>query len=209
MSFVIRRGEVTALSGPSGSGKTTIINLLLRLYEPSSGRITVDGVDLLDLTRESWLGSVAIAGQDVELVEGTVAQNIRLARHEATAEELRQACEDAGILEDILEIPEGFDARIGPGGLSFSGGQRQRIGLARALIRRPDILILDEALSALETGLEDRIKRRIAAIMDGRTIITVSHRADALATADAVIRIDHGRVVNSDSGSGGVARAAQ
>ena len=209
MSFVIRRGEVTALSGPSGSGKTTIINLLLRLYEPSSGRITVDGVDLLDLTRESWLGSVAIAGQDVELVEGTVAQNIRLARHEATAEELRQACEDAGILEDILEIPEGFDARIGPGGLSFSGGQRQRIGLARALIRRPDILILDEALSALETGLEDRIKRRIAAIMDGRTIITVSHRADALATADAVIRIDHGRVVNPDSGSGGVARAAQ
>ena len=208
-SFVIRRGETTALSGPSGSGKTTIINLLLRLYEPDAGRITVDGVDMLDLTRESWLGSVAIAGQDVELVEGTVAQNIRLARHEATAEELRQACEDAGILDDILDIPEGFDARIGPGGLSFSGGQRQRIGLARALIRKPDILILDEALSALETGLEDRIKNRIAGIMEGRTIITVSHRADALATADAVIRIDHGRIVSPDVARDEVARVAQ
>ena len=209
VSFVIRRGETTALSGPSGSGKTTIINLLLRLYEPDSGHITVDGTDLLDLTRESWLGNVAIAGQDVELVEGTVAQNIRLARHEATAEELRQACEDAGILEDILAIPEGFDARIGAGGLSFSGGQRQRIGLARALIRKPDILILDEALSALETGLEDRIKDRIAGAMKGKTIITVSHRADALATADAVIRIDQGRVVNPDPVSEEAARIAQ
>ena len=208
-SFTIRRGKITALSGPSGSGKTTVINLLLRLYEPESGRITVDGVDLPHLTRESWLGTVAIAGQDVELVEGTVAQNIRLAKHEATTEELHQACEDAGILEDILAIPEGFDARIGPGGLSFSGGQRQRIGLARALIRQPDILILDEAFSALETGLEDRIKRRVAAIMEGRTIITVSHRADALATADAVIRIDHGRVISPDIVSTGVARAAK
>ncbi len=193
-SFAIPFGKTTALAGPSGSGKSTIINLLLRLYEPHSGRILVDGEDLLGFTRESWLGRLAIAGQDVELVEGTVAQNIRIARHDATLEELREACALTEILADIEAIPEGFDARIGPGGLSFSGGQRQRIGLARALIRQPDFLILDEAMSALEPALEDRIKARIATMMAGRTMLVVSHRRDALQDFDVVIRIEGGRI---------------
>jgi ATP-binding cassette, subfamily B, bacterial MsbA len=193
-SFAIPFGKVTSLAGPSGSGKSTIINLLLRLYEPHAGRISVDGEDLLGFTRESWLGRLAIAGQDVELVEGTVAQNIRIARHDATLEELREACALTEILADIEAIPEGFDARIGPGGLSFSGGQRQRIGLARALIRRPEFLILDEAMSALEPALEDRIKARIAKVMEGRTMLVVSHRRDALQDFDSVIRIEGGRI---------------
>lgn len=196
-SFTIQRGKTTVLSGPSGSGKTTIINLILRLYEPDAGRITVDGADLLSLTRASWLDRIAIAGQDVELIEGTVVQNLRLAKHDASFAEIEAACAAVEILADIKAIPEGFDARIGPGGLSFSGGQRQRLGLARALIRRPEILILDEALSALEPALEDRIRARIATAMAGKTILIVSHRQGAAATGDRVIRIDHGKVVDA------------
>lgn len=193
-SFAIPFGKVTALGGPSGSGKSTIINLLLRLYEPHAGCIRVDGDDLLGFTRESWLGRLAIAGQDVELVEGTVAQNIRIARPDATLADLREACAITEILADIESIPEGFDARIGPGGLSFSGGQRQRLGLARALIRKPEFLILDEAMSALEPALEDRIRARISEVMTGKTMLVVSHRRDALQDFDSVIRIEGGRI---------------
>ena len=195
VDFTIGKGRVTALSGPSGSGKSTIINLLLRLYEPEAGRILVDGVDLLTIDRRSWLDRVAVAGQDVELIEGTVEQNIRLARHDATPQDLRDACEAAAILEDIDAIPEGFGARIGPGGLSFSGGQRQRLGLARALVRNPEILILDEALSALEPALEDRIRANIARRMAGGTILLISHRAGAASSADAALRIEKGRII--------------
>lgn len=195
VDFRIEQGKVTALAGPSGSGKSTIINLLLRLYDPHQGMITVDGRDLLEFDRASWLARVAIAGQDVELVEGTVAQNIRLARHDATLDELRDACAMVEMLDDIESIPEGLDAKIGPGGLSFSGGQRQRIGIARALIRKPEILILDEAMSALEPALEERIKQRIFHLMQGKTILAVSHRRDALKSADAVILIAGGRVL--------------
>ncbi|MGL4543413.1 MAG: ABC transporter ATP-binding protein [Polymorphobacter sp.] len=196
-SFAIRRGETTILSGPSGSGKTTIINLILRLYEADAGRISVDGTDLLALTRASWLERIAIAGQDVELIEGTVAQNLRLARHDASLGEIEAACAAVEILADILAIPEGFDARIGPGGLSFSGGQRQRLGLARALLRQPEILILDEALSALEPALEDRIRATITATMAGKTILIVSHRQGAAASGDRLIRIENGKIVNA------------
>jgi len=195
VGFTIRKGAVTALSGPSGSGKSTIINLLLRLYEPDSGRILVDGVDLLSIKRSSWLERVAVAGQDVELIEGTVEQNIRLARHDASLQDVRDACAAAEILDDILAVPEGLDAKIGPGGLSFSGGQRQRLGLARALVRNPEFLILDEALSALEPALEDRIRANIAARMAGGTVLVVSHRAGAAAEADATLRIEKGRMV--------------
>jgi len=171
-----------------------VINLLLRLYEPASGRILIDGIDLLTIDRSSWLDRLSVAGQDVGLVEGTVEQNIRLARHDATVEELREACAAAEILDDIMAIPENFEARIGPGGLSFSGGQRQRIGLARALVRKPDFLILDEALGALEPALEDRIRRRLASQMDGGTMLVISHRADSAERAGAVVQIDKGRV---------------
>jgi ABC-type multidrug transport system fused ATPase/permease subunit len=192
--FAIPAGRTTVLSGPSGSGKSTIINLLLRLYEPEGGRIIVDGKDLAGLSRQSWLSRVSIAGQDVELVEGSVIENIRIARPDASFAEIRDTCAVVGILADIDAIPEGFDARIGPGGLSFSGGQRQRIGLARALIRRPDILILDEAMSALEPELEAEIRGRIADVLPGRTLIVVSHRPEELAGADAVVKIEAGRV---------------
>ncbi len=197
VSFAIPKGERTLLSGPSGSGKTTIINLLLRLYEPGSGRIRVDGADFLSLSRKAWLDCIAVAGQDVDLIEGTIAQNFRLADHEATMDEIRDVCAAVEILAEIETVPEKFDARIGAQGLNFSGGQRQRLGLARALLRRPDFLILDEAMSALEPAMEQRIMGRIAERMRGKTILIVSHRTGAEAMADRTIRLRSGRVVDA------------
>lgn len=197
IDLTIRRGAITALTGPSGSGKTTIVNLLMRLYEPDEGAIRVDDALLSDLTRASWLGRVALAGQDVELIEGTIAQNLRLARHEASLDDMREACAVVEMLEVIEQMPNSFDSPIGPLGLNFSGGQRQRIGLARALIHRPDILILDEALSAVEPALEDRIRKRLRDLMPDRTFLSISHRRDGADWADAVIRLEDGRIVGA------------
>lgn len=200
-SFVIPAGKITAFVGPSGSGKSTLINLLLRLYEPHEGSILVDGRDLQSITRRGWLERLAIAGQDVELVDGTVEDNIRLAKHDASLEDVRAACAATEILDDIDRLPDGFATRVGPGGISFSGGQRQRIGLARALLRAPDILILDEAMSALEPDLESRIRERIEAMMTGRTMIVVSHRPESMSAADHEIRIVDGEVQPMVAGS--------
>jgi ABC-type multidrug transport system fused ATPase/permease subunit len=199
VSFSIMKGERTLISGPSGSGKTTIINLLLRLYEPASGQITVDGVDLKSIARKSFLERVAVAGQDVDLIEGTIAQNLRLADREASIAEIRDVCAAVEILNEIEAAPGGIDAPIGAQGFNFSGGQRQRIGLARALLRRPEILILDEAMSALEPAMEQRIMARIAERMKGVAIIMVSHRAGAETMADRVINVRAGRIVDGSN----------
>lgn len=202
VSFEIRRGETTVLAGPSGSGKTTILNLILRLYDPDGGRITTDGEDLHGFSRESWLGRVAIAGQDIGLIEGTLAQNLRIGAREADDDSLRRICAMVEILEDIDALPDGFATRIGASGQNFSGGQRQRIGLARALLRDPDLLILDEAMSAIEPDREERIRTRIGAMMQGRTVLIVSHRPDPAFRPDRTIRIAAGRVVGQKAAAG-------
>ena len=196
LTFKIRAGRITALQGPSGSGKTTILNLLLRLYEPDSGRILVDGNDLLDMARSSWLSRLAIAGQDIELIEDTVLHNIRLGNPGASLEEVRDICRVVEILEDLEALPDGLDTVVGAAGLSFSGGQRQRLGLARALLKDPETLFLDEAMSALEPDREIRIWGRIKQRMAGRTIIMISHRADSAKMADDVISIRYERKIS-------------
>ena len=208
VSFTLRCGETTLLAGPSGSGKTTILNLLLRLYEPHSGRILVDGTPLNDYSRASWLQRLAIAGQDVELIEGTVLQNIRLGDHDAPMEAVERACAMVEIVDDIRALPQGFNTRIGAAGLSLSGGQRQRLGLARALLREPEILILDEAMSALEPQREARIRERIAGLMAGKTVLVVSHRTDAAIGADSIIAIDDGQVTPGSNPEAGKGRRA-
>lgn len=199
VTLTIRRGDVTVLAGPSGSGKTTILNLILRLHDPDGGRMSIDGTDFHDYTRASWLDRVAISGQDVELVEGTLAQNLRIGAHDADADaaKLRAVCAMVEILPDIEALPEGFDTPIGNAGQSFSGGQRQRIGLARAMLRDPEFLILDEAMSALEPDREVRIFGRIATAMRGRTILVISHRSETTYRPDRVIRISEGQVVDA------------
>lgn len=195
-SFTIPSGKLTALVGPSGSGKTTIVNLLLRLYAPDSGSILVDGLPLFDVRRADWLRKVSVAGQDAELVEGTVIENIRMGR-ELSLDACRDAAALAGIRDFIDTLPEGFDTWIGERGLNLSGGQRQRVGLARALAGDPDILILDEATNALDSELERRVLSGIRQHFSGRTLITITHHMEAMDSVDQVIQLRDGRVVET------------
>jgi ATP-binding cassette subfamily B protein/subfamily B ATP-binding cassette protein MsbA len=174
LSFAIRAGETTALTGPSGSGKTTILNMILDLNPPTRGLITVDGRDLTTIDRSSWLQLLSVSGQDVELMEGTVLDNIRF-RRDISEQDIRWAADVACATEFIKDLPYGFDEWLGDEAIRLSGGQRQRIGLARALAGRPQILLLDEATSALDEETEMRV---FSAMKEdaGRTLIVVSHR---------------------------------
>lgn len=194
VTFSIPAGRTTALIGASGAGKTTIVNLLLRLYEPSGGAIMVDGTPLDRLLREQWLGRIAVAGQDVDLVEGTVIDNIRMASNHATQEQVMAVARAAGVAEFIEPLPCGYDSWIGQEGLRFSGGQRQRIGLARALLRDPGFMILDEAMSALDHALEDRIRNEVNASMKGRTVLLITHRLELVRHVDHIVWIENGRL---------------
>jgi ABC-type multidrug transport system fused ATPase/permease subunit len=195
VSFVVPVGRTTALVGPSGAGKTTIINLLLRLYTPQAGTIRVDGVPLSDLKRTDWLGLLALTGQDVDLVEGTVFDNIRMADATASKEAVIEAARLAGVDEFVRPLAEGYDTWIGPQGHRFSGGQRQRLALARALLRKPKLLILDEATNALDADLEQRIRHAIDDHLPDSTRLVISHRDAAVREADHVVHIEAGRVV--------------
>jgi ABC-type multidrug transport system fused ATPase/permease subunit len=194
VSFRIPAGKTTALVGASGAGKTTIVNLLLRLYLPAGGMIRVDERPLEDLRRTDWLGLLAIAGQDVDLVEGTVIDNIRMAKSNASQEEVMEALRVAGISDFVEGLPEKYDTWIGQQGLRFSGGQRQRFGLARAILRNPQFLILDEAMSALDRNLEENVRQAIKQRLAGRTVLLITHRLETVVGADHVIYLEAGRV---------------
>jgi ABC-type multidrug transport system fused ATPase/permease subunit len=200
-TFEIPAGVTTALVGPSGAGKTTVINLLLRLYRPSSGMICVDDMPIAELRRTDWLGLLAVAGQDVDLVEGTVIDNLRMANNDATEEEVIAASRIAGVSEFIEPLPEGYGTWIGQQGLRFSGGQRQRIGLARAVLRDPEFLMLDEAMSALDRGLEGQIRRAIEERFAGRTILIITHRLETVLNADHTVRIEDGMIIAPEGGA--------
>ena len=195
VSFTIPRGATTAIVGPSGAGKTTIVSLLLRLYEPTGGSIVVDGKPLHDIERGSWLARIAVAGQDAEFIDDTVIENIRLARLDADRAEIEQAARLAGIDTFIASLPDGFDSWIGEHGLNLSGGQRQRVGLARALVRRPELLLLDEATNAVDLELERELRANVTTVMRGGTIVIITHRLETILDADHVIYLEDGRVV--------------
>lgn len=199
VTFEIPVGMTTALIGASGSGKTTVVNLLLRLRDADAGTILIDGQPIDEIRRRDWLNLLAVAGQDVDLVEGTVIDNIRMAKVGATEEEVVAASRVAGVSEFVEDLPEGYDTWIGQQGLRFSGGQRQRIGLARAILRDPQFLILDEAMSALDRGLEDRIRYAIDERFPGRTILLITHRLETVRNAGHLIWIENGRVLAQGS----------
>lgn len=194
-SFDIPRGRTTALVGASGSGKTTIVNLLLRLYAPESGRIMLDGTEIGNIRRDQWLRALAVAGQDIDLVEGTVRDNVLMARPDADQAALAEAYWLSGLSELLAGLEYGDRNWIGQQGLNLSGGERQRVGLARAILRDPDILILDEATSALDAALEARIRSALEQRFAGRTILIITHRLETVRQVDHVIRMGEGKVL--------------
>jgi subfamily B ATP-binding cassette protein MsbA len=197
--FSIQAGKVTALVGASGAGKSTLIDLILKFRAPDEGVVWVGDKNLNDVVRRSWLDQVGLVRQDVFLFASTIRENLLEYQPEATDEELRSVCCQAGALEFIDAMPDGLDTRVGERGLTLSGGQRQRISIARALLRNTDVLILDEAMSALDGETEAKILKSLLAGSPARIILLISHRLATVRNADHIIVLDCGRVVEQGS----------
>ncbi len=190
LSFNIKKGSTVALVGPSGGGKTTICHLLPRFYELTDGSITIDGIDIKDLSRYSLRKNIGIVQQDVFLFAGTIRENIAYGKINATDEEILDAAEKANILEFINSMPDGLDTYVGERGVKLSGGQKQRISIARAFLKNPPVLILDEATSALDNVTEMQIQHALDELSKGRTTLVVAHRLSTVKNADNIIVID-------------------
>jgi ATP-binding cassette subfamily B protein len=194
VSFDVPRGSKTALVGETGSGKTTAGYLVARLYDVTRGRITIDGIDVRELTFESLANAVGVVSQETYLFHATVRDNLRFARSDATDEEVEEAARAAQIHNLIASLPEGYDTVVGERGYRFSGGERQRIAIARTILRNPPILVLDEATSALDTQTERAVQEALERLAEGRTTIAIAHRLSTVRDADQIVVLDRGRV---------------
>jgi len=197
LTFAVAAGERVGIVGPSGAGKSTIARLILRFYDPERGRVTIGGRDLRDLTLDQLRGLIAVVSQDTYLFHGTVEQNLRMGKPNATQAELRAAARAANAEEFIARLPQGYETVVGERGIRLSGGQRQRIAIARALLRDAPILILDEALSAVDAESEAVIQEALDRLMEGRTTLIFAHRLSSVIGADRILVLDDGRVVES------------
>ena len=195
LSFEIKPGEKVALVGPSGAGKTTVVNLLLRFFDPQQGRITLGGRDLRHYTLQTLRAQMSVVSQDTYLFYGTVAENLRLARPEATQEEIEEAARVAHAHEFISALPQGYETIVGERGLRLSGGERQRIAIARALLKDAPIVILDEATSHVDAESEAAIQEALERLMVGRTALIIAHRLSTVRNADRIIVLDNGHEV--------------
>jgi ATP-binding cassette subfamily B protein len=197
VDLLVEPGEVVALVGPSGAGKSTLGSLLVRLYDPSGGRLTLDGIDLRDLD-PSWLRSqVGVVSQEPILFSTTIVENVRYGRPGASDAEVRAALGNANALPFVLGFPDGLETRVGERGQQLSGGQKQRIAIARAILKDPRLLLLDEATSALDAESEALVQEALSRLMRGRTSIVIAHRLSTVIGADRVVVIDGGRVVEA------------
>ncbi|WP_232666567.1 ABC transporter ATP-binding protein [Pseudonocardia sp. TRM90224] len=189
------RGRTVGLVGPSGSGKSTLVSLILRLADPTSGRVRVDGHDLRDLATADWWRHVAVVSQDTHLFPGTLRENIALAVPDATVDEVESAAAAAGLAADIAAMPDGLDTPVSERGTNLSGGQRQRIAIARALLVQPAVLVLDEATAALDGRTEQAVHSAITNLAHDRAVLVVAHRMSTVRDADEIVVLDDGRVV--------------
>ena len=195
IDLTFRKGETTALVGSSGAGKSTIVDLMLRLIEPTGGQILIDGVDLSKFEIESLRKQMAIVSQDTFIFNASVKDNISYGLENVDNKAVLEAARQANALDFILEMPEGLETELGDRGVRLSGGQRQRISIARALIRDPEILVLDEATSALDSVTEQLIQESLEELVKGRTVIMIAHRLSTIFRADKIVVLDSGRVV--------------
>lgn len=196
-SLDVPAGRVVAIVGPSGAGKTTIANLLPRFYDATEGAITVDGIDVRDVTFQSLREQIGVVPQETMLFNATIKDNILYGRLDGTDEEVYAAAKAANALEFIERLPEGMDTLVGERGSSLSGGQRQRIAIARAILKNPKILILDEATSALDTESEKLVQEALERLMQGRTAFVIAHRLSTIKNADQIVVLREGKLVES------------
>ena len=195
VSFVVPPGTKTALVGETGSGKTTCAYLVARLYDATEGTVSIDGVDVRELTFESLAATVGVVSQETYLFHATVRENLRFARPESTDEEIEEAARAAQIHELIATLPDGYDTMVGERGYRFSGGEKQRIAIARTILRNPPVLVLDEATSSLDTQTERAVQEALERLSEGRTTIAIAHRLSTVRDADQIAVLDRGRVV--------------
>ncbi|MDX6259939.1 MAG: ATP-binding cassette, subfamily bacterial [Kribbellaceae bacterium] len=197
VSLDVPAGTTLALVGETGSGKSTLASLVARLYDPTSGRVTIDGIDLRDLRLADLAGVVGVVSQETYLLHTTVRENLRYAKPDATDAEIEEAARAAQVHELIAGLPDGYETMVGSRGHRFSGGEKQRIAIARTLLRNPRVLVLDEATSALDTETERAVQQAFDRLAEGRTTITIAHRLSTVRGADQLAVVDHGRVIES------------
>ena len=206
IDLTVAPGEVVALVGPSGAGKTTLVSLLPRFWDVAEGRVLLDGIDIRDLRLADLRGAIGIVPQEPALFSGTVRENIAYARPGATVGEVDAAARAAHAHEFVERLPQGYDTLVGERGVKLSGGQRQRIAIARALLKNPAVLVLDEATSSLDTESERLIEDAMERLLVGRTTLIIAHRLSTVRRADRLIVLDHGRIVEEGSHTELVAR---
>jgi ATP-binding cassette, subfamily B, bacterial len=195
INLAVPAGTRTAVVGETGAGKTTLGYLVARLYEPQRGRVTVDGIDIRDVSLESLAATVGVVSQETYLFHASVRENLRFAKPDASDEEIEAAARTARIHDLIVSLPEGYDTVVGERGYRFSGGEKQRMAIARTILRNPPVLVLDEATSSLDTQTEAAVQRELERLSEGRTTITIAHRLSTIRDADQIVVLDHGRIV--------------
>ena len=195
IDFVMPKGSVTALVGGSGAGKSSIADLLTGLYNPTEGKITVDGIELRDYSLESWRKLMGVVSQDTFIFNQPIIENIRYGKPEATENEVIEAAKDAQAHEFIMALPQGYQTVVGERGYRLSGGQRQRLALARAILKQPEVLILDEATSALDSQSERLVQQALAMFQRDRTVLVVAHRLSTITGADQILVLEQGEII--------------
>jgi ABC-type multidrug transport system fused ATPase/permease subunit len=195
ISFHVRPGEVVGIVGPTGAGKSTLVSLLLRLYDPADGRVLLDGQDVRTLELESLRSQISIVLQEPLLFSGTIAQNIRYGRLDASMDEIVEAARAANAHDFIEALPDGYESHIGEKGVGLSGGERQRISVARAFLKNAPVLVLDEPTSSIDSRTEGVILDALDRLMEGRTTFMIAHRLSTIRRPDRVLVLDGGRLV--------------
>jgi ATP-binding cassette, subfamily B, bacterial len=197
VSFTVSKGQTVAILGPTGSGKSTLVHLLQRLYEPTSGRILLDGVDLKSIRRAHARRNVGLVLQEAFLFSRSLKENIRLPRPEAEDASVHEAARTASVHEDILAFEQGYETVVGERGVTLSGGQRQRVAMARSIIRECPVVVFDDSLSAVDTETDAKIRTELAARRHRSTTFIISHRVSTLSEADLILVLEHGRIAQS------------